>query len=355
MTARKIIGSLLVIFIGLPVLFGVTMAVGLVRATVSDKFLSDLPRDIIAEIPGTVDGLFRDIRDKDLRADEATQAWFDAAEKTGISPRTLMESTGLMAWLQGEVSESLRQLGEVLRGNSPVRSIAIDMRPLKKALLHPDMDRFFESLVANLPPCDERNQEIWKEKAAGVHDGRDLPPCRPDAVLARDIFLNERTRAVEDIDDTIQILENVHPFPFERFGFAKVITWGSYLLFLLPALIILAGVLIAAKTRSGRLLWSGISVLVGSVPALILALGIQKFTAWVMRVGSFSWHHPWSSDVGRVVMDRLDWIPLQIVNTLFSPVVGVAAVVAVIGMVLIALSYSHRPAVPAAPAPALKR
>ncbi len=252
MTARKIIGILVIVFIGLPVLFGVTMAVGLVKATVSDKFLSDLPRDIIAEIPDTMDGLFRAVRDKDLEADPATQAWFDAAQKTGVSPRALMESTGLLAWMQGELSDSLRQIGEVLRGTSPIRSVAIDMRPLKKALLHPEMDRFFEALVANLPPCDEESQKIWQDKAAGFHGGRDLPPCRPDAVLARDIFLNERSRAVEDIDDTVDVFQDVEPFPFERFGFTKVITWGSYFLFLFPALFILLGVLLRLTADNGR-------------------------------------------------------------------------------------------------------
>ncbi len=58
MIARQIIGVLILVLIGIPILFGVTWAVGLVRASVSSEVLSDLPREIIADIPRTADEIF---------------------------------------------------------------------------------------------------------------------------------------------------------------------------------------------------------------------------------------------------------------------------------------------------------
>ena len=50
---RKIIGLVLIVFFGLPILFGMIWAVGLIKATVSPEFLTDLPRQVIAEVPAT--------------------------------------------------------------------------------------------------------------------------------------------------------------------------------------------------------------------------------------------------------------------------------------------------------------
>lgn len=48
-------------------------------------------------------------------------------------------------------------------------------------------------------------------------------------------------------------------------------------------------------------------------------------------------------------MDKLGWIPERIMSALFTPVFNTAIVVAVIGVVLVALSYSTRQAAPAVP------
>lgn len=154
MVARKIIGTLIIVLIGLPILFGIIWAVGLVKATVSAEFLSELPRKIIAEIPDKADQIFLAARDETEIADPDTRAWFQAAAKTGISPRELMAKTGFLDWLQGELTDSLRRIGAMLRGEEPVRPLSLDLRPLKRALLHPEVDRFLEETLKNLPTCD---------------------------------------------------------------------------------------------------------------------------------------------------------------------------------------------------------
>jgi hypothetical protein len=352
MAFRQICGALLIALIGIPILFGVTWAVGLVKASVSAEFLTDLPREIIDGIPRTADDIFLALQDEKLVSDPAVRAWFQAAAKTGTSPRDLMEKTGILSWMRGSLSDSLRQVGEVLRGESPVLSISLDMRPLKAALFHPEMERYFEGILANLPPCDEPGLAVWKDLAAGMDNRHDLPACSPDPVIAKAAFTRERARAVGDMDDSVQILEDLRPFPFQRFGISKAITFLSYLLFLIPAFVIFLGVLIGDKTPAGRLRWSGISVLAGGVPVLVLALGIKTFALWALGGHVFSWHEPMTSDVGQVILSRLSWIPSHVVEAFFTPVIWTAAVVGLVGVVLLALSASARTSSPTVAAPA---
>jgi hypothetical protein len=79
-----------------------------------------------------------------------------------------------------------------------------------------------------------------------------------------------------------------------------------------------------------------------------MAFGIKRFSLWALEGGLFHRRARWNTEFGELILDKLDWIPVRIVDQLFSPVVGVAAVVAVVGAVLVALSYSARPS-PAAP------
>jgi hypothetical protein len=343
MTVRKIIGAFVVVFLGLPVLFGTIWAVGLVRATVSAEFLSDLPQDIIAEIPARAEDIFRAARDEGAISDPAVRAWFAAAAKTGVTPAKLIETTGLRQWMEGELSASVRRIGEVLRGEEPLQSISLNFRPLKNALLHPEVDAFLEQTIQNLPPCDEAGMKAWQDLVAFGGHGRPLPACRPDASAARTVLLEARTRAVEDIDDEVWVFEDVRPLPFFRSGIVKPVTLLSYALFIIPALFIVLGSAIATRSSQGLLRWSGVSVLTGSLSALVLALAVKKFSLWAVEGGPFSWHSPWRSELGELLFEKLQWIPIRVVDQLFTPVVGVAGIVTVVGVVLVALSYSiHR-------------
>lgn len=351
MAGRKILGSLLIVLIGLPVLFGMIWAVGLVRATVSSEFLSDLPRKIIADIPASIDDVFAATESESRWMDESARAWMRAARETGIRPGELMEKTGMLGWLQGELSSSLSRVGGIMRGEAPIEPIMIDMRPLKAALLHPEMDRFFESLVQFLPPCDDQGLKAWENRlSAGFVRFEDLPACRPaDMVAAQAALHAERTREVEKMDDSVQVFDDVESYPFGRVGISRAVSTLSYLLFLFPALIILCGVLLANRTSAGRMRWGGISILAGSLPVVLMALLLKRVVGWAAGGRWMHWSWGWRSDWDTLLMDKLGWIPERIMSALFTPVFNTAVVVAVIGVVLVALSYSTRQAAPAAP------
>ncbi len=339
---RKILGLCLIIFLGLPILFGVIWAVGMIKASVSPEFLSELPREIIADIPDKADEIFREAQDISRIEDENTRAWFEAAARAGVSPRELMQKTGLLDWMQGELSESLRQVGLLLRGERRPRPIVIDLRPLKDALLHPEIDRALEATLNQLPPCDERGLEVWKEHAEDRHGRRELPACRPDPAMAKEVLFSARAEAVRDMDNDFEIFEDVHPFPFFRFGLSRAITVLSYFLFLIPAAFIFLGSIVAASSPASFFRWSGISILAGSVPALLLSSATKYFSMWAINAAPFSWHHEWRTDLGELVLDKFAWIPARIVDELFSPVIAVAVIVSVVGIVLLVISFNAR-------------
>jgi hypothetical protein len=246
-----------------------------------------------------------------------------------------------MAWMQDEVSDSLREFGLVLRGERRPRPIAIDLRPLKTALLHPEVDRVLEATLQQLPPCDEQGMKAWAELAESSLR-HSLPACSPDPAVAKAALLRARTELVADIDDEVEVIEKAYHFPVVPFGFSRMITFLSYFLFLIPAAFIFLGAIVGATSPAGIFRWSGISVLAGSLPALILALATKFVSLWAIKAWPYGWDDAWPTELGDLAMDKLSWIPMRVIEQLFTPVVGVAAIVCVIGVVLYALSYTVR-------------
>ncbi len=358
-TGRKIIGVLLIALLGLPTLFGIIWAVGLIRGSVSPEFLTELPRDVINGIPGTAEEIFRDAQDERYVTDPNTRAWFQAMAKAGISPRNLMEKTGLLPWMEGELSNSVRELGPILRGERRPHEITIDLQPLKQAILSPEVGRALEATLANLPPCDANGQETWARIARREPGHDTLPACRPVQGVSEDVLLYARTEAIRDMPDHVHMLEDTEHFPFLPLGLSGFISVASFFLFLIPAAFIFLGALIGASTPAGIFRWSGVSVLAGGVPALVLALASKYLSLWAIKAAPAFNTHDWGGGLGDLVMDKMRWIPAQVIDQLFSPVVGVAAVVCLLGVVLYALSFSVRntprgaavQAAPSAPAP----
>ena len=341
---RKIIGALVIVLFGLPTLFGIIWTVGLIRATVSPEFVSDLPREIIAEVPRLSDEIFRAAQDKDVTSDETTRAWAQAAAKTGISPRDLLAKTGMLDWMENELSASLKEVGQVLRGERRPREILVDLGPLKQALLHPEVEAFLQATLQNLPPCDAQGDESWRQFALSTSRHRQLPACRPSVERVEDVLRAERQRAVDDIPNDVKFFGDldVRALRYFPFGFVGTLQFFSYLLFLIPAAFIFLGALIAASSPSGFLKWSGVSIFAGSLPVLLLSQFTKQVSHWAVKYGSFSWGERWSGEFHDLVFDKLGWIGTRVIDGLMSPVVVVAGIVCVVGVVLFAISFSVR-------------
>lgn len=335
---RKVIGLLVIIFFAMPILFGIIWAVGLTRAAVSPQLVSDLPQEIIAEIPQFMDEVFEEAQDDDVIADENTRNWFQAAAKTGTTPRDLMREIGLMDWLENELADSMEKIGETLRGERRTRTLFIDMRPLKKALAHPAIDRWFLNVLENLPPCDENSMDEWRELELDDIDWTDLPACRPDLTYAETYIDLGRNEALEDIPDEIEVFEDVRMPPF---GISRFVSLVSYGLFLIPAGFLLLGALIAGTSLAGFYRWFGIPTMICGLISLAFALMTRGVLSLITN---FAPYHVDSgiSDLEGLVLEKSVWFQQMLVDFLFSPVVKIAGFVTIIGLLLVVLSFIVR-------------
>lgn len=340
-TARKIIALLIIILIGLPILFGVVWVVGLTKATVSSEFISELPQEIIREIPDIAEEIFEEGQNEKVIRDENTRAWFRAAAEAGVSPKQLMADIGLLDWLEYELAESLDEVGEVLRGERRARPITIDLRPLKDILMRDEIDQYLMRVLEKLPPCDEEEERQWIQIGRWGLEDRELPACRPDMEVARKALMEWRMDAVAEMENEVEIFEDVEFIPF---GMSRVLTVLSSFLFVIPALFIFIGSLIAATSPASFFRWSGVSTFLGALPALLLAFFVKHISLWGLKIAPFyssDWDS-WSPELQELIFEKTSWIPMRIIDQIFSPVVTVAGIVCVLGIILFAISLIVR-------------
>lgn len=353
---RKIIGTLIMLVFALPILFGIIWAVGLTKSAISPEFVSEIPQQIIDETPIILEEIFKDAQDPDFISNANTRRWFRTAAEVGIAPRELMRETGLLAWMENELSGSLKKVGDMLRGERRARTISIDLTPLKAALQHEAIDQYLEEILDRLPACGLDELALWEEAYDRDIDWFELPPCRPEPNIALSVFRAERMRALNDMDDEIDIFEGVRYPPL---GISRSVTLFSYGLFIIPALFLFAGAIIAATSPAGFCRWLGISTIAAGLPALVLALVTRYLSSWALHLTPF-----WEtglSDLEELVLEKVIWIPQLVIRHLFDGVVVLAGAVCIIGLVIFALSFvvsnkrrskARRTAVQTAPAKA---
>jgi len=337
---RIVIGLLIIIFIGLPILFGVVWVVGVTKAAVSPEFISDLPREIIDDVPDLIEEVFEEAQDEDVITNDDTRKWFEAAAKVGISPRELMRRIGLLDWLENELSETLYEVGEILRGKRRPRTVVFDLAGLRDTFSHEELVQYIKTLIQNLPPCDDEEEEAWEEAEVWEKELFSLPPCRPDYLLLERIIQSELDQIAEDMPDDIEILEDVRFVPF---GISRTVTFLSYSLFIIPVIFIFVGALIAATSVSSFFRWSGVSIFIGGLLPLLLALFVMNITPLAIKLAPYSWWtDTWTTDLQELIVEKTLWIHIRIVDHLISPVATVAGGFCIIGIVLFVISFLVR-------------
>jgi hypothetical protein len=336
---RKILGLLIILFFALPVLFGVIWAVGLTKAAISPEFVADIPQQVIDETPQVLEEIFEDAQDNDFVADRNTRTWFQTAAEVGVSPRQLMEETGLRDWMENELSQTLQELGDILRGKRRVRNLTIDLIPLKAALRHDAIDRYLEAILDRLPPCDDYQLNRWADAYDRDIDWFKLPPCRPNKEIALSVFRAERLRALEDMDSEIEIFSGVR---YPALGISRAVTLFSYGIFIIPVLFLFAGAIIAATSPAGFCRWFGLSTIAAGLPALALAFFARQIIAFGFSLTPYTLWESGMSDLEGLVMEKIAWIPQLVIGHLFTEVVALAGTICIIGLVIFALSFVLR-------------
>ena len=336
--ARAIFGLLIMIFLAVPILFGVIWAVGITQAVVSPKTLSELPGEIIAEIPVLMDGMLLAAQDENSDMDYETRTWLNAIAGAGATPMEVLRETGLNDWMEKEFSGSLRALGDILNGRSAARQVWLDMRPLKAAFGHPSMERWLSQVLEKLPACSSGQTQAWERIYLNASPYDSLPPCKPESATGIAAAAVIRDRITRDIPDQVNIMENTE-FPRGKFNIAKTITSFTYLLFLIPAVFILLGALVAARSKSHFFRWSGAATMAGGGLVLALSSLVKGVIPWAMRVGPANYASPWTH-WHDAFSDHAGGLALVISRHFMTPVITVAGAVCVVGLLLFAFSFT---------------
>jgi hypothetical protein len=338
---RTVFGLLIMILFAVPILFGVIWAVGFTQAVVSPKTLSQLPGEVIAEIPELLDGMMLAARDEDSDMDYETRTWLNAMAGTGKTPREVMKEAGLTDWLQKELTTSLSTIGDILNGRSDARAVWLDMRPLKSALGHPAMETWLAQVLERLPECSAGQAAAWERILSGDGSSDELPACRPantQGVSSATAVATIRTWMIRDIPDRVNLLENAH-FPRGRFNLTRAVTSFTYLLFLIPAVFIALGALVGAGSTSRFFRWSGAAIMAGGGLVLALSSLVKGIVPWAMRVGptcSAPHWNPWQE----AFADHAGGLALVVSRHFMSPVITVAGAVCIVGLLLFAFSFT---------------
>lgn len=336
---RKIAGFLIILIIGLPLLLGIIWAVGLTKGAVSPEFVSELPQEIIEEVPNLVDEVFEEAKNREVITDVNTRAWLDAAARAGISPREVMIETGLIDWMENELSASLEKIGEILRGEIRIREISINLKPLKVALSDEAIDLYIQEIIEALPPCKDEDLELWQGLSRKDKDLIELPACRPEPSIVKNFLEAERIRRVEEIPDEFTVFENIHALPF---GISRFMSLVSYTLFLIPALFILLGAIIASTSPASFFRWFGLSTLIGGFISLVLAFFTKNLALLTIKFPHYSLLETWSMEFQELILEKTEWFIRLIFNRLFSPVMEISGIVCIVGFVIFALSFVMR-------------
>lgn len=344
---RKTIAVFIIAFIGIPTLIGIIWGVGVTRAVVSPEFLSDLPRDIISRVPTMIDETLEAVEREDAVDDEEARIWIKAIAEVDTSPKELLEKVGVMSWLENELSQSLEDIGKIMRGEIKPRPVMLNLRPLKKALKHEAIDQYLKDVLQQLPTCSDQQMQEWMET---VEDDfhKELPPCRPQGLENAITLL--RAHWHREIDKEIVNEVNIfdvrwdddHYFDYEfGVGIMKIVVAATFFLFLVPLFFFALAALIASGWNAGALRWIGGSAVVGGGITYLLS----KFAGEVLEFGvsAFPFHytHPYQdARLAEIFFEKAGDIGIVVADHLFSAVYSVSGIVVIVGIVLIALSYA---------------
>ena len=348
--ARRLIGALIIILVGVPLLCAIIWAVGFTRAAVSPEMISELPQSIATEVPRLIDdSLAAAAAESGVK--ENTRAWLKAVADARISVTDLLMETGVTPWMKTEMTGSFRAVASMLRGETEPRPVFLNLRPLKLAFQHPAVERSLNQVLDKLPPCDADQLETWQRFAANPGGDVELPACRLDPTVVSAAMQTARMRMAGDIPDEIELFKSdsirfISPRYFSprfspfRMNIHGAVVTVAYFLFVIPGIFILLGALLAARSKSSFFRWSGISTLIGGLISLGFATLLGRAASWAIGFapyhGHVSGHWP---KLSPLFVGHLESLFSVIGKFFFSPVIAVSEAVCVIGLILVALSF----------------
>jgi len=345
---RQFFAVMIIIFIALPLLFGMTWAVGITRAVVSPEFISEMPGEIIQESRLIMDEMVQLGKTDDPSLDRETRAWLRALASVDRTPGEILDASGITAWLEGELDQSLKQVSAILRGQSQAIPVTLDMMPLKAALQSPVMRTWIKNVVSRLPECGEEGVAEWRRflESPGRHDR--LPACRPGVEISESVVALAIDRAVRDMPDQVEMMEDVEIHP-RGVDIARMVSSVTFFLFLIPGIVILLTSLMGAGSKSSFFRWAGVTTMLGGGLAMLTAMAARNaadWGAWIPRMDIGEWNY---TPIEAMTIERMGRLWDILGAHIVEPVVKLAGGVCVVGLLIFALAYAFNSS-PQAPA-----
>ena len=349
---RTFFAVLIIALIAVPLLFGMTWAVGLTRAVVSPDFISEMPGEIIRETRNIMDEMVRLGKTDDPSLDEETRAWLQAMAAVDRTPGEVLDESGITGWLEVELDQALKQISAILRGESAPVPVELNMTPLKTALQSPAMRTWVQGVFSNLPECGERGIAEWRRFVESPRGRHNLPPCRPGAEISYSVVAAALDRAIADIPNRVELMERVDIHP-RGVDVVRTVSTVTFVLFLIPALAILLASLLGAGSKSGFFRWAGITTLIGGGLALTSAMAARNAADWGSWIPHFQFGGHQYTPMESMMVDRAGRLWSVVGDHLVQPVIEVAGGVCVVSLLIFALSYVFysRPRAQSQPAP----
>jgi len=347
---RKTIAVFIILFMALPILIGIIFAAGVTRAVASPEFFSDLPREFVTKLPGLMDEAIMEINRGEISADEDTRAWAKAMADTQPNIKELVDRIGITQWMKTDFTESLNELGMVMRGEKKADNVKLNLRPIKEAIKHPELTAYIKNVLSKLPPCTPEQGEKWLKAYEDDFYRHNLPACQPPNLDKAITLIQEKMfkDADSDMPDETNIFQmSDEPFfhrkPIHIIAFLKSIT---IILFLIPLFFLGLAALTATFNGPSILRWMGVPTLIGG----IITFGLSKIVVSIFSSGfnnyvffySEHYHSSWAEKeyIGRAFAEKLSDLILPFADRLFVSVGKISGIVIIVGIILIALSYA---------------
>ncbi len=335
---RKSLGLFIIVLMALPLLFGVIWGAGLIKATTSPYFLSELPKEIIDRLPGVIQDTVEIVKQND--GDEEIKAWLAASEKAGIDWEDVMKTSGVLDWINVELKEKIGRVGQIFEGNEQMKNIRLNLKPLKQALKSEAIYDAIKKVLLNLPEGTADEVAVWVEyiETEGTVSAPVVRPLQPEAVV--DVIRRELFSEIDDMHDYIDLVRvsDIAPYGSE---FTKFFNSISFIMFMIPGILILAGAFVGGYGMKGFLKWCGVSTLAGGIITLIsvkIVQGLVTLSSWVPSANIEI--NDTFVRVGSVMMGRIEELFALVTDALFDPVGQMAKVVCVVGIVIWAISFA---------------
>jgi hypothetical protein len=337
----KFFGMLFLIILGMPLLIGAIFVTGLTQAVTGQDFYLDLSRKVIDRMPQIVEKSFAAASQPGAVSDPDTRAWVTAMNKVETPFTEILKKTGVQGWLADEVAQTVERVGKAMQGEIAPDQVVMNLRPLKAALASPDMKAYLGQVLGQLPACDQNGILRWKQRALAGRHSDPLPACNPgeEALEKASAHIDQM---IADIPDQKKMF--VKPKSIETFDSVKWVDSMIWLVFLLPAIFIAIGALLAGGGGRGFVRYVSGTVLVGGLISWVLA-GLAS--GWLLELVNLE-HGQWLSggdvqffgtEAGRLFATELTGTVGVVMSDLFSPVVTVALIASAIGLGLTVLSF----------------